>query len=189
MLLEIIQQLGVTGIIVGGAVYGARRLFEHLVSVDLEQHKADLQAENDRAVEQLRSDLSRAALEHQVRFTELHERRADIIAATYGRIVQLHGVLKLPSNVAEAHAAYVEFWEHFRKDRIYFSRETCELIDGFGGGAGRVVSDRFIRGLSSPTIEKDFKGDLEAIAKTGELAKIRDRIEEEFRELLGVSGA
>ena len=49
----------------------------------LETHKAQLKAQSDVEIEQLKSRLNRTALEHQVRFTNLDEKRAEVIAETY----------------------------------------------------------------------------------------------------------
>jgi hypothetical protein len=45
----------------------------------LETHKAQLKAQSDVEIEQLKSRLSVAAAQQQVRFSRLHEKRAEVI--------------------------------------------------------------------------------------------------------------
>jgi hypothetical protein len=56
----------------------------------LETHKAQLKAQSDIEIERLRSQLSIAATEHQVRFSRLHEKRAEVVAETYKLLLDLH---------------------------------------------------------------------------------------------------
>jgi short subunit dehydrogenase-like uncharacterized protein len=49
----------------------------------LEAHKAQRKAQSDIEIEKLRSQLSISATEHQVRFANLHEKRAEVITTTY----------------------------------------------------------------------------------------------------------
>lgn len=56
----------------------------------LETHKAELKAESDVATENLKSRLSITAIEHQVRFSRLHETRAEVIAETYALLRDLY---------------------------------------------------------------------------------------------------
>ena len=46
-----------------------------------------VKGKHTRDLEQLRSDLNRAALEHQVQFSKLHEKRAEVLAELYTRLV------------------------------------------------------------------------------------------------------
>lgn len=56
----------------------------------LETHKAKLKAESDLEVEKLRSQLSLIAKEHEVVFSKLHEKRAEIIAKFYSKLNLVH---------------------------------------------------------------------------------------------------
>jgi hypothetical protein len=56
----------------------------------LETHKAQLKASSDVEIERLRSQLSISATEHQVRYTKMHEARAEAIAETYSLLKELY---------------------------------------------------------------------------------------------------
>lgn len=60
----------------------------------LEAHKAQLKAQSDVEIEKLRSQLSISAAEHQVRFANLHEKRAEVIATTYSLLRELFNYLR-----------------------------------------------------------------------------------------------
>jgi hypothetical protein len=60
----------------------------------LETHKAQLKAQFDVEVEKLRSQLSISATEHQVRFANLHEKRAEVIAKTCFLLKELFNNLR-----------------------------------------------------------------------------------------------
>src|SRR5690348_3643963 len=49
----------------------------------LETHRAELKAQTDVEIEQLKSRLNIAALQHQIRFARLHEKRAEVISQLY----------------------------------------------------------------------------------------------------------
>jgi hypothetical protein len=52
----------------------------------LETHKAQLKAQGDVEIEKLKSELSIAAAQRQTRFSNLHERRAEVITKVYGSL-------------------------------------------------------------------------------------------------------
>src|SRR5258706_3765597 len=68
----------------------ARSLGSQLLAKDLEQFKASLAAASSAATERLKHDLQVAALEHEVRFSKLHERQAEVIAEAYALLVEAH---------------------------------------------------------------------------------------------------
>jgi hypothetical protein len=54
---------------------------------DAEAFKADLKRNSDMEIERLKSTLQMAAIEHQVRFSKLHEERVEIIGKL-SRLIQ-----------------------------------------------------------------------------------------------------
>ena len=61
----------------------ARSVIRAWLAKDLEKFKVELKSTSDTAIERLKADLQRAAFEHQVRFSKLHEKRAEVIAQLY----------------------------------------------------------------------------------------------------------
>lgn len=60
----------------------------------LETHKAKLKADTQVEVEQLKARLQIINKEHEVRYTRLHEKRAEIISKTYARLKSVHASLR-----------------------------------------------------------------------------------------------
>jgi hypothetical protein len=108
------------------------------------QRRADefrilFQRDVDLQVQSLKSSLEMIAYEQQVRFSKLHEKRADTIAELYSQIVELPSyawkfILQSPSDLEQAKIAMDKVTETDRfvaKNRIYFPPEVCELLDKF----------------------------------------------------------
>ena len=60
--------------------YPAKLFIEHKLNRDISRFQSELKATSDAAIERLKSDLQLHAIEHQVRFSRLHEKRATVIA-------------------------------------------------------------------------------------------------------------
>ena len=60
--------------------YLAKLFIGHRLSRDISSFQSELKATSDAAIERLRSDLQLHAIEHQVRFSRLHEKRATTLA-------------------------------------------------------------------------------------------------------------
>ncbi len=56
-----------------------KSLLSHMLTKDVEKYKAELNADADLLIERLKSTLQIVALEHQVRFSKLHQKRAEAI--------------------------------------------------------------------------------------------------------------
>ncbi|MDH5731054.1 MAG: hypothetical protein OEZ58_18885, partial [Gammaproteobacteria bacterium] len=67
-----------------------KSLLEKLIEKDTERFKADLKAKSDSTIEQLKNALEMKATEHQIRFSNLHEKRAETIAEAYALLADLH---------------------------------------------------------------------------------------------------
>jgi hypothetical protein len=72
--LTLLQNVGLGAALLGFAAWLCREIVLHAMDRDIERFKADLQ---------------RAAFEHQVRFSTLHEKQAEVVAETYARLVKV----------------------------------------------------------------------------------------------------
>lgn len=110
----------------------------------LETHKAQLKAQADVESERLRLQLSIAATEHQVKFSRLHDKRAEVIAELYGLLVQAHwdagsfispvefgGEPTKKEKYVTAMNAIADFFRFFEKNKIYLPIELCDLLEKF----------------------------------------------------------
>src|SRR3954462_9455759 len=90
----VIVALGGNIALLAALAWLGRSLFEHWLSKSVEAFKARLEAESNSAAERLRHELGMVALEHQVRFSKLHERRAEVIAQAYTKLVEAYWALQ-----------------------------------------------------------------------------------------------
>ena len=136
--------------------YPAKLFIEHKLSRDVSRFQSELKATSDAAIERLKSDLQLHAIEHQVRFSRLHEKRATVIAELNSLIAEsmweaenFLSILEFPGEPSKRekyHATMtklVELSRYFDKHRIYLSSEVTiplealvqkvrTLVIGFG---------------------------------------------------------
>ena len=88
------------------------------------------------------ADLDKLKKEHEVIFTNLHEKRATVIEELYSRLVEtddaFHSIIKpfqddsepsLKNKFSTFVKAYNEYYYFFQKKRVYFSPSVCKIID------------------------------------------------------------
>jgi hypothetical protein len=106
----------------------------------LETHKAELKAKSDIEIERLRSQLSIIATEHQVRFSRLHDKRAEVIAQTYSTLKSLHFALRqyvdefsststLQARFEELVARQKAFESAYALNLIFFPEAVANKLD------------------------------------------------------------
>ena len=118
------------------------KTFEANLQRDLKTFEADLQAKAGSAIEQLKSDLQIRTVEHQVRFSRLHEKRATVIADLNALIVealweaesflspmQWAGEPDKSEKHQIAMGKLVELYRSFDKHRIYVPDPLCSVVD------------------------------------------------------------
>jgi len=122
----------------------ARSFGSQLLAKDLEKFKTELAATSSAATERLKHDLQLAALEHQVLFSKLHERRAEIVAELYGLLVEAHwsaqsfislgewsGEPSKKEKYVAAMNSTADFYRYFDKNRIYLPDALCAQLEQF----------------------------------------------------------
>lgn len=78
--------VGGTAVLLAAAAWLIRTVLTNRLALDAEKFKAELKANADMEMEKLKHSLQRIAVEHQVRFSKLHEKRAEVIADLYRRL-------------------------------------------------------------------------------------------------------
>jgi hypothetical protein len=185
----------------------ARSLGSQLLAKDIERFKAELSAASTVATERLKHDLQIAAVEHQVRFSRLHERRAEVVAETYALLVEAQWASQSFVSVMEwageppKHEKYTlamnkaaEFYRYFDKNRIYLPPALCEQLEAFIRnmrreviGFGVYVSKEEAY-LPEHAIEKKYETWNKASTYFDqEVPKARAALEAELRGIIGAS--
>ena len=147
--MTMVQNVGTFGVATGILATLVKSLVGNSLNRDLEAYKsklnADLEAHKSslaKDVETFKSNLQLATIEHQIRFSKLHDKRAEVIQDLYRKLVALdtviHSVFKkfrkdgeasLEEKVRKYGRLHNELNEFFPPNRIFFSSETCRVID------------------------------------------------------------
>jgi len=151
-------------------------------------------------IERLKSQLALVGIEHQIRFSKLHEMRATVVADTYEKLRDLHHRLSQYVQIFEpaggmpkdqrrqiAYESHESFRSYFQNKLIFFPKATADklekinqdLVRAFNNFTFGVEMAQQIGGNSAEKWMEVFE------AVTGEIKVDLDEIEAEFRELLG----
>ena len=122
--------------------YLAKSLIVHKLSRDVSKFQSELKAASDTAIERLKSDLQLHAIEHQVRFSRLHEKRATVIAElnsllaeamweaeSFLSVMEFSGEPSKREKHNTATAKLVELARYFDKHRIYLPGELAAPLE------------------------------------------------------------
>jgi len=208
---ELLTNVGTTlvsgTVVTGAAAFVITTLVSRHLTREVESFKMDLKRDADAANERLKNSLQMMALEHQVRFSKLHEKRAEVIGKVYaqlievekgyGRFVLVDGYERDPEKQREArHKTDVAMYEmslFIEKHRIYLPAGVCVSLKAFleimwnnaisvgvyGAGGGTYATPETTKERSDA-----FRKATEALTK--EIPAARAILEDEFRKLLGV---
>lgn len=119
-----------------------KSVLQSILARDISKFEAELKANAAMAIETLKSDLEIQATEHRVRFSDLHARRASVIAELYGKLVEAlwaaesflspfewAGETKKEEKHVAAMNALVDLYRFFDKNRIYLPAKICGSLD------------------------------------------------------------
>ena len=174
-----------------------RSILCHWLTKDFEVFKSSLLAESASSTERLKYELSKTALEHQVRFSKLHERRAEVIADLYKLLVEAFWALQnFVSPIEIKKKKYVDtlnkitdFYRYFDINRIFLPPTLCAQLEVF-------INDVRKEAMGFGVwVEMDFEVDhnsnemSQAWMKAwkyfqSEVPKAREVLESEFRRIL-----
>jgi hypothetical protein len=153
-------------------------------------------------IERLRAVLHREGIEHEVRFTRLHERRVEVISDIYRNLVragramgswtrplQMAGEPPWEEKGKDAVEAAAGFVQHFEENRIWLEEDLCAQIK-------EVADGLYVAYVDFTTYRRDDYSDerLEAwqtawTSVSEKVPRTRKQIEERVRALLGVTAA
>jgi len=191
---DVLTNLGTTlvsgVVVVGAAAWVIRTLASHGLTRDIEGYKSQLQ---------------QAALEHQVRFSNLHEERAKRIADLYGRIaaqsvacqryVHQFGQVNRQEGFAELEAQFADLYLFLETSRIYLPEHICILLDKLIGEVRKAVVGVYVYSGTTDHANanvqeersKTFLGAVKAFEV--EIPAAKKVLEDEFRKMLGVDNS
>jgi len=201
----IVLSLGGNAVLLAVLGWLARSLLGQLVAKDLERFKTQLASASNAAAEQLKHELQLVAQEHQILVSKLHEKRAQVVAETYGLLVEAQwaaqdfispmewaGEPTKKEKYGPAMNKAAEFYRYFDKNRIYLPTELCANLEGFlramrtkviGFG---VYVGREEEHMTSAALEKKHDAWMKAWEYFDtEVPKARAALEDELRVIIG----
>lgn len=194
-LIQFLEFLGGAALIVGALVYIAKRVVDGFLQTGVATFKANLE---------------KAATENLIKFKRLHHERAEVVRELYRRLTKLdivlsstlsplqwEGEVPLSEKVENLVPLHRKFNDFYQANKIFFSAEMCTKIDNFNQAFLDVYYGitTFPVDIQSDVYERDKvmskdRSDLWKKARKlheNEMREIRNEIEREFRNLLGVA--
>jgi hypothetical protein len=83
LLANVIKTVGTAALVVAAAAWLTESIITHILSRKVEVYKSELKRESDQEAERVKSNLQIVALERQIVFNKLHEKRGLVIAECY----------------------------------------------------------------------------------------------------------
>lgn len=183
----------------------AKSVIEKVLARESKQFETELKAKADSTMERLKNDLQLRTIEHQVRFSKLHEKRAEVIAELYSKLrtalwnsesflapVQWAGDPNPKEKHLTAMNSLVEAYRYFGEHRIYLPEELCDSLEKLIRDTRAEVIrlgvwiDHDERSLPSHAQNQKHESWMAAwSAITTDIPKATHALEEEFRALLG----
>jgi len=188
MVLDLLRDLGIFAIGAGLLAYIARLSIQQYFDKQLQSYQSELDRE-------------------QVKFTDLHEKRAEVIGEFYVRLAEFdqdmravvdpmmsRGESSREEKIATAAESGEELRTYYLKNKIYFSSNVCETMDELLGEYRDMFHDFSIARLHDA--ENSLADSSERTTKwlenwesltEDDIPDLKAQLEGQFRELLGVS--
>lgn len=190
----ILKLLIAPGAIVGGALWLIRRGFDR----QAEKFRIALEHDANVQLERVKSALQISAYEFQIRFSELHAKRSNVLGELFGFIVDVpfdvnKFIIQSPSDYDLASLAMKRVGElnvFFRKNKIYLPTELCELLDEFIKKLRQMVINVQVYWRDRAYVTEQLRQDqmrimMEAVKGVEEeVPALTKRLETEFRLLI-----
>src|SRR5258706_5243955 len=197
--------VGGGAVLLSAAAWLIKTVLTNKLTRDIETFKARLKADGDIEIERLRSSLQKIAFEHQVRFSNLHERRAEMIAEIYAQMVEVEQCgqkfafvdgfaeeEKRQSAYLETHKKLVDFYFFVEKRRLYLPKSVCALLTAFVDKVRKsVIGINIYVPIDAPYNPKLLEEKVKVVkdvfdAFEKSIPDARAALEGEFRHILGV---
>ena len=205
---EVFTAIGATvgggGLILGAAAWLIKTALTSKLTQETEAFKARLQADADMEIEKLKNSLQMVAVEHQVRFSKLHEKRAEIIADLYARLVDAeregdHFVKVASWDDEKRREAYeainqnlLDLYYFVEKNGIYLPESVCDLLTNFVLSVrSNAISMHFYARVETTIPNQAFIEERAKVLKQvlesvqGQIPAARKALESAFRTMLG----
>lgn len=170
----------------------AKSIFEQILSRDITRYKDQLDKEREHFI----AELQKNAFENQIRFQNLHNKQADVIAELYSRlvqatedadsftsVVQFANESPLIEKAKKAIRSSNELHSFFEKNQIYFKPDLCKKIAQFSLELRKNIN-AFAMNIESGVGNPTWQNVWDKMSK--DIPLLKEEIEQYFREILGM---
>lgn len=180
-----------------------KSLLDKLILRDTKQFESELKAKSDAAIEHLKNELQFRTIEHQVRFSRLHEKRADVIANLYELLADALREAELflsPTSAAKqpdentqlfpAEEKLLQLYRYFDNHKIYLPSLLCDSLKQLIEEVKTHVTTYAVHldPIDGSTGQENREARRTALkAIQGHVVAARISLENEFRSLLGAA--
>jgi hypothetical protein len=181
-----------------------KSLLEKLIQRDSKRFEIEIKAKADSTIEQLKTELQLRTIEHQIKLSRLHEKRATVIADMNGLLAEVmweaESFLSPMEFVGEpdkrqkheaANKKLVEFFQYFDKNKIYLPAVLCENMEKIVHGVRHHVIKFgvYLQLDDASLMDHTRKEKADTLlngwnAVKSEFPSLRTQLENEFRTLL-----
>lgn len=199
---DLLKILAGYGILVGGLVYLAKIALKQILTRDITEHRSHLEKESAIEIERLRADLKTVALEHEIRFSKLHEKRGEIIEGLHKKLLRAQAAVTFylsplgystdppdAERQKQAELAANDFYTYYRENKLYFDLHLCRLLEDFDAVLTEAQIDSDAHTDNEETSSGERRSSQYAAWKNmkAKIPPILREIEQEFGTLLGIS--
>ncbi|NUA26093.1 hypothetical protein [Cupriavidus basilensis] len=181
------------------------KAYEATLTSDVKAFEIKLKAQADSSAEQLKSELQRQASDHQIRFSRLHEKRAEVIAKAYQLLVealwdmesfvspvQFEGDKSLPEKYTVAYNKLADLYRYLDVHQLFLPASLCaalqEILNEMRGTVIQVGTYTRLDndGLPDHVLQQKWEIQMKAWDKLKtSIPDARKALETELRALLG----
>lgn len=207
---SIIKDLGIFTIISGLITWLIQKLGENLIAKNQKSYELKLTNESERFKTELNQSLEKYKSELNLIFeksSKLHDKRIDRIEELYYMLNDFHNDMQVLvswkivtgmtkqevkqqefDNVKKAETSGNKFLLYYMRHKLYFSLETCTLIDEIIKLLKESHADFSFKYIFGPTsAEMEYENVKKAIEKIRiKVPEIKVKLEENFRKIIGV---
>jgi hypothetical protein len=163
----------------------------------------------NRILEKEKAQLTQLTKEHEIRFSQLHIERAQVIKQIYGELGELYDSMvsllkyfqgvdepKMEEKAKAFQDAHTKFIKSISKNKIYFSKESCEIMERLSFASRDAYIDittypidpRDPEIFATPGLYRERSDLWEEVREKfkNDIIKLKERLEDNFRKILGV---
>ncbi|MDO9462348.1 MAG: hypothetical protein Q7J61_00915 [Deltaproteobacteria bacterium] len=175
-----------------------KSLLEKVIVRDAKRFELELKATCDATIERLKSELQLRTIEHQVKFSRLHEKSAETIAETYAllrkyliavadyvKIFEPAGDKPKSERREAVNEALKAFRDYFEPRQIFLPKDTAGKVRQLDEKLLEAAKHfaRKIEGRETTATAEDWMKAFDTVNK--EIPPVLELLEDDFRRILG----